>query len=567
MYARAKTILTLLMALVFAVPLAGAQQYGPGQGRAAFSQQQLDQMLAPIALYPDALLSQILMASTYPREVVEAARWSRRNPGLNGDRAVRAAEQADWDPSVKSLVAFPQILDMMDEKLNWTEDLGDAFLDQETQIMDTVQYLRRKAYTAGSLSSSDQYRVDLEDSSFVIRFANPEAVYLPYYNPTIVYGTWWWPAYQPVYWAPWPGYYSRAGYARGYAWGPAIPVSRGFFFGAPDWRQRRVTVVNVNNYYFRPVTVNRTVEVTRNVNVAPAAAHVWQHDTAHRRDAPYRDAASRHAIARATAAPEVRYEQQHERPDFNGNRNDKHNRHDNGRRNDNDNGRGRAGNAPAPAVAAQPEVRQAPVQSHAPAAADNTPRGADTRGGEGRGRDQRPQFEGRAQIANAPAPAAVAPQPVPRSAPVAPNTTDSTPRGGPGRDQATREQRGNDRPSFEGRGEGARRPEMNQRPEARVESGNRQALRENMQPMVASTNARPAPAPAPVVAVAREPAPRVAPAPVQAPAQPAATPAAVEQRPAAPAVAGRAEARPAGGRDRANNAAPERADNANSRRP
>ena len=344
MYARAKTILTLLMALVFAVPLAGAQQYGPGQGRAVFSQQQLDQMLAPIALYPDALLSQILMASTYPREVVEAARWSRRNPGLNGDRAVRAAEQADWDPSVKSLVAFPQILDMMDEKLNWTEDLGDAFLDQETQIMDTVQYLRRKAYTAGSLSSSDQYRVDLEDSSFVIRFANPEAVYLPYYNPTIVYGTWWWPAYQPVYWAPWPGYYSRAGYARGYAWGPAIPVSRGFFFGASDWRQRRVTVVNVNNYYFRPVTVNRTVEVTRNVNVAPAAAHVWQHDTAHRRDAPYRDAASRHAIARATAAPEVRYEQQHERPDFNGNRNDKHNRHDNGRRNDNDNGRGRAGN-------------------------------------------------------------------------------------------------------------------------------------------------------------------------------------------------------------------------------
>ena len=511
MYVRAKTILTLLMALVFAVPLAGAQQYVPGPGRAAFSQQQLDQMLAPIALYPDALLSQILMASTYPREVVEAASWSRRNPGLNGDRAVRAAEQAEWDPSVKSLVAFPQILDMMDEKLNWTEDLGDAFLDQETQIMDTVQYLRRKAYTTGSLSSSDQYRVDLEDSSFVIRFANPEAVYLPYYNPTIVYGTWWWPAYQPVYWAPWPGYYSRAGYARGYAWGPAIPVSRGFFFGASDWRQRRVTVVNVNNYYFRPVTVNRTVEVTRNGNVAPAAAHVWQHDTAHRRDAPYRDAASRHSIARAAAAPEVRHEQQHERPDFNGNRNDEHNRHDNGRRNDNDNGRGRAGNAPAPA--------------------------------------------------------AVAPQPVPRSAPVAPNTTDSTPRGGPGREQATREQRGNDRPSFEGRGEGARRPEMNQRPEARVESGNRPAQRENMQPTVASTNTRPAPAPAPVVAVAREPAPRVAPAPVQAPAQPAATPAAVEQRPAAPAVAGRAEARPAGGRDRANNAAPERADNANSRRP
>ena len=174
MITRARYVLTLLLVLLFAVPLTSAQN-APGQGRVGFSQQELDQMLAPVALYPDALLSQILMASTYPREVTEAARWSRRNPGLNGDRAVRAVEEADWDPSVKSLVAFPQILDLMDEKLDWTEDLGDAFLDQEAQVMDTVQYLRRKAYTAGNLSSSDQYRVDFEDSSFTIRFANPEA--------------------------------------------------------------------------------------------------------------------------------------------------------------------------------------------------------------------------------------------------------------------------------------------------------------------------------------------------------------------------------------------------------
>src|SRR5512142_1269857 len=111
----------------------------------AFSQPELDQMLAPIALYPDPLLSQILMASTYPLEIVEAARWSRANPSLKGDDAVRAVQQRDWDPSVKSLVAFPQILQMMDEKLDWTERLGDAFLAQEAQVMDTVQNLRQKA--------------------------------------------------------------------------------------------------------------------------------------------------------------------------------------------------------------------------------------------------------------------------------------------------------------------------------------------------------------------------------------------------------------------------------------
>ena len=108
-------------------------------------QAELDQMLAPIALYPDALLSQVLMAATYPIEVVEAARWSRANPGLQGDDAVRAVQNEDWDPSVKSLVAFPQILQRMDEKLEWTRSLGDAFLAQEPQMMDQVQQLRQRA--------------------------------------------------------------------------------------------------------------------------------------------------------------------------------------------------------------------------------------------------------------------------------------------------------------------------------------------------------------------------------------------------------------------------------------
>ncbi len=308
MYARAKSVLTAFLVLLVSAPIALAQQYAPQQGQPAFSQQQLDQMLAPIALYPDALLAQILMAATYPVEVVEAARWSRSNRDLNGDRAVRAAERMDWDASVISLVAFPQILDMMDEKLNWTEDLGDAFLDQQAQVIDTVQYLRQKAHAAGNLRSTDQFRVDYEGSTFAITLTNPEVVYLPYYNPTIVYGTWWWPAYQPVYWAPWPGYHARPGYARGYAWGPGIPVARGFFFGAPDWHRRSVNIVNVNTYYYRPAHVNRQTDIARNASNGLGASNAWQHDLSRRRDAPGRDAALRQQSGNHTAAPAARRE-------------------------------------------------------------------------------------------------------------------------------------------------------------------------------------------------------------------------------------------------------------------
>jgi hypothetical protein len=292
-FARTGSALTAFLALLFSVSVAFAQYNAPPRSGPQFAQQELDQMLAPIALYPDALLSQILMAATYPGEVVEAARWSRRNPDLAGDRAVREAERMDWDPSVKSLVAFPQILGMLDEKRDWMEDLGDAFLDQQAQVMDTVQYLRQKAYAAGNLRSTDQFRVDYEGATFSIALANPEVVYLPYYNPTVVYGTWWWPAYQPVYWAPWPGYYSRPGY-RGFAWGPGIPVSRGFFFSAPDWHRRSVNIVNVNTYYYRPAYLNRAPEIARNSGgIAPGATSVWQHDMNRGREVPRREAAWR----------------------------------------------------------------------------------------------------------------------------------------------------------------------------------------------------------------------------------------------------------------------------------
>jgi len=271
-----------------------------------FSQQELDQMLAPIALYPDALLSQVLMASTYPLEVVQAARWWRANPDLKGDQAVKAAQQNNWDPSVISLTAFPQILGMLDEKLDWTERLGNAFLEQQPQVMDSVQGLRQKAMAAGNLQSNDQVQVSQQAQQgqpiIVIQQAAPQVVYVPYYDPTLVYGPWWWDAYPPVYWRPWPGYYHRPGYNAGFYMGVGISVGGGFFFGNFDWHQRHVNVVNVNNYYYRNY-YNNHPRPTVGGNSSPYPGRgAWQHDPDHRHGVPYPDAALKQQFTRPNDA-------------------------------------------------------------------------------------------------------------------------------------------------------------------------------------------------------------------------------------------------------------------------
>jgi len=247
------------LALLAAFSLVFAQAGAQAQGAYAFSQQELDQMLAPIALYPDPLLSQILMAATYPSGVAEAARWSRDRPGLSGDDAVRAAEGEDWDASVKSLLAFPQVLERMDENPQWTQTLGDAFLGQQAQLMDTVQSLRRRAAAAGNLRSDDRLRVIDSGSGLMVEPLDPRIVYVPYYDPLVAYGPWWWPAYPPVCLRPWPGYFPRPGYAGAVYWGPPVGVSAGFFFGAFDWTRRRVQLAPVNNDYYtrHSTTVSR----------------------------------------------------------------------------------------------------------------------------------------------------------------------------------------------------------------------------------------------------------------------------------------------------------------------
>src|SRR5690606_33496076 len=208
----ANLILALPLAMFLGACVTVADDRAPTQEQESdppaqiYSEAELDQMLAPIALYPDALLSQILMAATYPLEIVQAARWSRANPGLEGETAVKAAAGETWDPSVKSLVAFPQILQTMDEKLEWTQSLGNAFLAQQTAVMDAVQRLRQRAYDAGNLQSNAHQRVEREGGDIIIRPATVEVVHVPYYDPRVVYGPWWWAGYPPVYWSPWPGY-------------------------------------------------------------------------------------------------------------------------------------------------------------------------------------------------------------------------------------------------------------------------------------------------------------------------------------------------------------------------
>ncbi len=303
-----RRLLVALLALLIALPAAYAQE------RKIYGQPELDQMLAPVALYPDALLSQVLMASTYPLEVVEAARWSRAHPGIQGDEAVRAAMDKDWDPSVRSLLAFPSLLTRMDESLDWTRRLGEAFLAQEAQVMDTVQQLRQRAQAAGHLAPDERQRVVADGRAIAIEPADPRVVYVPYYDPYVVYGPWWWSAYPPVIWAPWPGY---AVARPGFWWGVGVGITSGFFFGGVDWHHRHVRVVHVQNHYVRPAFIGHQVYLHR-----PIEPGRWQHNQWHRRGVGqrYEERRAEHraqpmppAFRAASPQPQPRIERREER--------------------------------------------------------------------------------------------------------------------------------------------------------------------------------------------------------------------------------------------------------------
>ncbi len=226
---------------------------------ATFSEAELDQMMAPIALYPDSLLAQILMASTYPADVAEAVKWSKDNAGQEGDAAVDAVQDKSWDPSVMSLVAFPQVLTMMGEQPDWVQNVGDAFLDDSEAVMDTVQKLRLKAKDAGNLETTEQQTVTVQQPSssetiIVIEPADPQIIYVPSYNPTVIYGTWWWPHYTPWYYRPY-GYGFGSAVVRGIGFGIGIGITNALWGGCHWGRGRGSVNINVNRY--NNVNVNR----------------------------------------------------------------------------------------------------------------------------------------------------------------------------------------------------------------------------------------------------------------------------------------------------------------------
>ncbi len=264
------------------------------EGGKTFSQAELDQMIAPIALYPDSLLSQILMASTYPADIAEAVIWSKNNPDQKGDAAAEAVQDKSWDPSVMSLAAFPQVLAMMGEKPDWVQNVGDAFLAMPESVMDTVQQLRSRAKDEGNLESTEQQTVITEQASsgqsvIIIEPADPQVVYVPTYNPTVVYGSWWWPAYRPYYYHP-----VGMAVATGVAWGIGIGITHALW-GHCNWGRGSVNI-NVNRYN----NINRNKLNTNNRNSS------WKHNSNNRRGVPYRDKGTRQKYDRKLGGADQR---------------------------------------------------------------------------------------------------------------------------------------------------------------------------------------------------------------------------------------------------------------------
>jgi hypothetical protein len=245
----------LVAALLLSVFTTGFVQ-AQDERQEVISQAELEQILAPIALYPDTVLSHILVASTYPLEVVQAERWALQNAELQGQQAVEAAQENDWDPSVQALVAFPQILKRLSQDLQWTQRLGDAFLQDEEQVLASVQNLRELAEQAGSLDEMEKVTVTRDERSIIIEPREREVVYVPYYDTREVYGAWRWPLYQPTYW----GYpYADSRYYNDYYahnrgssfyWGPRISLSFGFFSNSFNWRNHHL--VRISPRYYQP---------------------------------------------------------------------------------------------------------------------------------------------------------------------------------------------------------------------------------------------------------------------------------------------------------------------------
>jgi Protein of unknown function (DUF3300) len=283
----AKLLATLFVPVLTMCSTAQTQTYPQSNTPSAsyaneFSRAELDQLLAPIALYPDTVLSHVLIASTYPLEVVQADRFARENAHLGAEAAVDAASNRGWDPSVTALVAFPQILQRMSEDLDWTQRLGDAFLADEVAVMDVIQNLREKAYASGSLNKMKHVSVERDNRIIIIEPAVERVVYIPTYDTRVVYGSWWWPDYPPVYWH----HPHNHVYVSGFYWGPRATLGLGFYSTSFHWHQRRVVYIDRHHHHNYSRRIPRPY-TSRNIAHYEGAKH-WRHDPVHRRGLAYR---------------------------------------------------------------------------------------------------------------------------------------------------------------------------------------------------------------------------------------------------------------------------------------
>src|SRR5215471_13330297 len=275
----------IMVALLCFVPLGAiAQQSTTAPTQSPLKPAELDQLLAPIALYPDPLLSEVLIASTYPLEIVQADRWAKSNKALKGDALTGAAAKQSWDDSVKSLVQVPDVLGMMSEQLDWTQKLGDAVLAQQADVMDAVQRLRARAHANGKLESTKQQTVTVkaEDQKqyVVIEPTSPDEIYVPYYEPAAVYGDWPYPDYAPYYFPPPAGYFPGGVLATGIAFAAAAAVRYAFWSNC-DWGRGNINVVT-----------------NRSANIANVNRGRWEHNPDHRQGVRYNNADVRQKFAK-----------------------------------------------------------------------------------------------------------------------------------------------------------------------------------------------------------------------------------------------------------------------------
>ena len=275
-------LMVLALTLLVVTPLTALAQNQPppadSSGQQLLKSEELDALVAGIALYPDNLVSLVLMASTYPLEIVHADRWVKENKNLKGDELKTAVDKQAWDDSVKALVATPDVLAMMSTKLDWTQKLGDAVLAQQPDVMDAIQRLRTKADANKKLTSTKEQKVTKKQEQgkevIVIEPTDPNTVYVPYYDPAVAYGGWPYPSYPPYYFPP-PGYIAGGVIAGGIAFGAGYALGRwasggNYWGGGVNWS-------------------NNNINVNRSVNIN-TGGNTWQHNPQHRQGVKYNNA-------------------------------------------------------------------------------------------------------------------------------------------------------------------------------------------------------------------------------------------------------------------------------------